>query len=120
MKREPVDFSYVQPEHLALHGRLENWARWCRDKPVFACQPMFRLYRPDNYERAPALPIDALDAARLQRFVGALPPPERMALQWHYVHPCSPVRAARALRRPIRELDELVRRARQMLVNRQA
>ena len=119
MKRETVDFHVVEPAHLAIHARLENWAMWANGKPRSIVQPMFMLYRPDAYEReSSGIVIDRLDAQKVQKAVSALPEKHRAAITWQYVAPCSPIRMARALGESMSGLCDLISRARTMLKNR--
>ena len=122
MKRDSaVDFHIVEPAHIAIHMRLENWALWANGKPRSIVQPMFQLYRPDAYEReSSGIVIDRLDAQKVQKAVSALPEQHRAAITWQYVAPCSPIRMARALGETLNGLAELVRRGRTMLNNRGA
>jgi hypothetical protein len=54
---------------------------------------MFRLYRPDNYERGtPRIPVDAHDASKVGKGVAALPESHRMAIHWSYLQGGSPKR----------------------------
>ena len=119
MKRDAIDFHVVEKEHLAIHARLENWARWANGKPQSIVQPMFALYRPDNNERdGYGIPIDRLDAQRVQKAVSELPDKHRAAISWQYVQPSSPLKMARALSESLAGLLDLVRRGRIMLINR--
>lgn len=119
MKREMVDFHIVEPAHLKIHDRLCNWALWANNRPASIVQPMFMLYRPDNYERSDSgMVVDSLDAQRVQKGVAALPESHRQAVTWNYVAPCSPTRMARSLGESLDGLAELVRRGRTMLINR--
>lgn len=119
MKRGHVDFFLVEYKHLAIHGRLENWARWCRNGPASRVQPMFRLYRSTDIwaQHEPAIPVDSLDAAHMQKAVTKLPKPNSGALCWYYLKPVDPKRAARAAATTLEGLALLVRDGRQMLVN---
>lgn len=119
MRRDAVDFFLVEDAHLAIHKRLENWAAWCRGGGGRGVHPMFRFYRPDNYERVEFVSsVDVLDAARVQKGVSALPEKHRHATQWQYVVPCNPRRAAQELAVSLRGLADLVRAGRVMLINR--
>jgi len=122
MKCEPVDFFAVEYKHLAIHGRLENWARWCRNCPASRVQPMFRLYRSTEVwaHHEPAIPVDSLDAAHMQKAVTKLPKPNSGAIVWYYIRPIDPKRAARNLGATLSGLAVLVRDGRQMLINKSA
>lgn len=122
MKREPVDFFAVEYKHLAIHGRLENWSRWCRNGPAKHVQPMFRLYRSTDVwaQHEPAIPVDSLDAAKMQKAVVKLPRPNSGAICWYYLKPVDPRRAAKTAGTTIAGLALLVRDARQMLLNKTA
>ena len=83
MQREPqLDFHAVRREHIAIHDRLNNWARWCRGgRGGGATLPMFRLYRPDNFERSSLTetfePVNSLDAADIQKLFAHMPEANR-------------------------------------------
>lgn len=123
MKTKEIDFHAVEEKHRAIHARLENWARWCNGSPVREINPMFRLYiaparARGDYGAASCLPIDRQDAARIAKAVIALPAPHRAAINWSYIKPVSPRRAAQALATSLDGLALYVRDGRQMLINR--
>lgn len=120
MKRDSIDFHVVEQAHIKIHDRLVNWSRWANGRAGGAdSSPMFRLYRPDNYEReSSGVVVDRLDAQRMQKGVTALPASHRAAVTWHYVAPSSPIRMARTLAVSLDGLAELVRSGRAMLINR--
>jgi hypothetical protein len=125
--RPYVDFASVPPSQWQMHDRLENWARWCRGtgRQSGRGSPMFALFRSTARARTPygehtAVPIDRLDAARVQVGVSALPDKHRRAIHWHYLHPGNPSAAARELAVTLEGLRGLVVDGRQMLVNRGA
>ena len=54
LKRDQIDFHEVRPEHLAIHQRLLNWAKWCSSGiRNVSVHPMFKHYR-HGYEEASA------------------------------------------------------------------
>ena len=119
MKRDAVDFHRIDPAHTKIDARLWNWKLWCNGNPRSIIQPMFMLYRADDYERElSGVVIDRLDAQKMQNGVSALPDNHRAAITWHYVAPCSPMRIARALGETLQGLGALVTSGRQMLINR--
>ena len=82
---------------------------------------MFRLYRSTEVwaHHEPAIPVDALDAAKMQKAVTRLPRPNSGALCWYYLNPWMvPERAAKVMGTTRSALAVLVRDGRQMLVNR--
>lgn len=119
---EPVNFDIVDEAHEAIHKRLDNWARWQHGGGGSGgVAPMFRLYRPDNYERGPiSMPVDGTDAQRIQKGVShpSFPQKHRVALNWFYVRPVNPVKIARKLGLSLEGLAEYVREGRIMLINR--
>lgn len=117
-----VDFEAVPEQQLQMHGRLCNWARWCRGRPMGNVAPIFRLYRSTDVHagHSAAVPVDGIDASRIARGVSALPEKHRHGLQWFYVHPVAPTRAARSLGLTMSALAELVVDGRTMLINRGA
>lgn len=120
MKRDAIDFHLVPDHQLAIHWRLVNWSRWCNGRPGNNCSPMFRGYRSTDVWSAPEIgtPVDKLDAAKVAKAVVALPEKHRAAVNWHYVKPVAPMRAARELAVSLAELAQLVRDGRQMMINR--
>ena len=119
MKRDPVDFHHIDTAHREIDARLWNWKLWCNGNPRSIVQPMFMLYRADDYERElSGVVIDRLDAQKIQKGVSTLPEKNRAAITWHYVAPCSPRRIARSLGETLHGLESLVSSGRQMLINR--
>lgn len=119
MTRDPIDFHFVRPEHEEIHDRLRNWAAWCEGRAFCAVLPMFRFYRADNFGRGGGgSVVDALDAAEIQKLMPGLPEPHRHALQWWYIKPVGPSRAARALGLSLAGLALMVHDGRTMCMNR--
>lgn len=114
-----VDFFFVAPRQQEIHKRLENWASWCHSPSGAASSPMFRLYRPDNYEReGSTVPVDTHDAHKIAKGVAALPPAHRQALSWNYIVGGSPHKARMKLGVTIDGLMLLITDSRTMLINR--
>jgi DNA-directed RNA polymerase specialized sigma24 family protein len=120
MKRDRfVDFFYVAPHQAEIHKRLENWAQWSHSPGGAASSPMFRLYRPDNYEREmSAIPVDSHDAHKIAKGVAMLPSSHRQALSWNYIVGGSPRKAREKLGVTLDGLMLLISDARVMLINR--
>lgn len=120
MRRDKfIDFFYVSPNHQEIHKRLENWARSCFSSGGSSASPMFRLYRPDNYERgAIGLPVDHSDATKIAKGVAALPESHRLAIHWSYITGGSPTKARQRIGCTLDGLMQLIADGRQMLVNR--
>lgn len=116
---EPVDFNVIEKKHEEIHRRLENWARWCwGGGGGSSALPMFRLYRPDNFERGPIRDqIDGTDAQRIMKAMFQLPEKHRVAVNWCYVKPVNPTKVAKTLGLSLEGLAEHVRDGRQMLIN---
>jgi DNA-directed RNA polymerase specialized sigma24 family protein len=119
-KRERfVDFFYVAPHQQEMHRRLENWAQAQFSGGGSSASPMFRLYRPDNFERGtPGIPVDTHDAMKVAKGVAALPQPHRLALNWNYVEGGSPTKARKLIGCTVDGLMLLISDGRQMLLNR--
>lgn len=120
-----IDFHAVEAKHAAIHDRLLNWARWCNGSGGPSQSPMFRLFISPARARAGevahfSVPVDRSDAVRIAKAVIALPDAHRSAIQWCYVKPVSPKRAAASIGTTMAGLALLVRDGRQMLVNRGA
>ena len=123
--RMTIDFHHVEEKHAEIHKRLQNWALWCNGSGPAEVSPMFRLVRSAARARGSehtwsGIAVDGADASRISRFVGLLPEPHRRALNWCYVKPVSPRRAAAEIGTTLEGLALLVRDARQMLTNRRA
>lgn len=118
-RTEPIDFCVIEPKHEEIHKRLENWARWVQGGPGGSnVAPMFRLYRPDNFERgAMGTPVDGTDAQRLAKAMHQVPVSNRAALNWSYVKPVAPAKVCKTLGLSMEGLALAVRDGRQMLIN---
>jgi len=122
MQREQfIDFHAVADEHLAIHSRLLEWARWVKPRRQgWPVSPMFRLYRSKNWQwERPTVrsDIDELQALAIERAVAKLPAPEMWAVRWSYVGCSGPGPIARSLGVSKAGLAELVTRGRTMLRN---
>lgn len=123
MKTKEIDFHAVEEKHGEIHERLLNWARWCNGSASPAVGPMFRMCQGSarargDYGAATGIPVDRYDAMRIGKAVIALPGPHRAAINWSYVKPVSPRRAAQSIGTSLEGLALYVRDGRQMLVNR--
>lgn len=120
-----IDFHRVEEKHADIHTRLQNWAQWCNGRESGSISPMFRLYRSPARARGAesswsGVPVNGPDAARIARYVGQLPEKHRKSLNWCYLKPVNPRRAASDLAVTLEGLALLLRDARQMLINRRA
>jgi DNA-directed RNA polymerase specialized sigma24 family protein len=123
VKREDhVDYFIVRDEHLAIHERLEQWARWVRVRPHgWQVAPMFRQYRSKawQWERPdPKLTTNIPQAVEMEKAVSLLPEKHRAAIRFAYVWCGSPVRICRDLGVSKAGLLELIHAGRAMLKNR--
>ncbi|MCD2163515.1 hypothetical protein [Comamonas koreensis] len=124
-----VDFTQVLPQHRPMDVRLANWGRWCHGPMRRDVSPMFRgmprepqLRQPGD---VPAELMDPMDAAKVAKAVAGLPEKHRAVLNWCYVldprsKEASPARASKKLGTSLQGLADLLRDARQMLINRGA
>lgn len=114
-----VDFEAVPEAQLPIHGRLQNWAKWCRGRPGSNVAPIFRLYRSTDIHagHSTSVPVDGVDASRIAKAVAALPIQHRFGVQWYYVHPVAPSKAARNIGVSLQDLASLVIDSRTMLIN---
>jgi hypothetical protein len=123
MKREDhIDYFLVRDEHLAIHARLEAWARWVKVRPFgWQTAPMFRQYRSKawQWERPEVKsPVNVPEALEIERAVSVLPEKNRTAIRWVYVACDGPVKMARDLGVSKEGLMDLVHAARTMVRNR--
>jgi DNA-directed RNA polymerase specialized sigma24 family protein len=84
--------------------------------------PMFRMVPPPPRVRADAYlsaspPVDKMDAAKIAKAVAALPQTHRSAVNWNYVRPVNPRKAAETIGCGLEELAQFVIDGRQMLIN---
>jgi hypothetical protein len=118
-----TDLHCVRHEHLAIHERLANWARYVRDsRPGQAVAPMFRGYRSSEVwiSDAPRVPIDTLDGHQMEKAVSKLPEKHRDAIRWSYVYVwIHPGKIQRGLGVTRLGLVGLIHDGRSMLKNRQ-
>jgi hypothetical protein len=99
-----IDFHAVEEKHLTIHGRLVNWGIWCKGTGHAETSPMFRLAIASARARSHdgvtfGVSVDRMDAQRIAKAVTALPEHHRSAVNWCYVKPIAPIRAARAITR---------------------
>jgi DNA-directed RNA polymerase specialized sigma24 family protein len=123
--RTAIDFHAVEEKHHDIHARLQNWARWLHGSGPPSISPMFRMYRSTARARGAehtwaSNPVDGIDAARIARYITHIPIKHRQAVNWCYVRPVNPRRAAQEIGVTPEGLLLLLRDARQMLVNRRA
>lgn len=65
-----------------------------------------------------SIPLDPLDAQRLEKAVSALPEAHKFAVRWCYVYRGNPARAARHIGETQEGLARLIEAGRVMLINR--
>jgi hypothetical protein len=125
LKRDDgIDFFYVEADQLAIHDRLENWARYVDAKGVrWEQAPIWKLGKSASRQwDVPELrpPVNTLDGHAIEKAVSALPIKHREAMRWYYVwkggarHACINLAVTR------QGLVDLVKAARHMLINRMA
>lgn len=122
-KGAPIDFHAVPPHQREIDGRLRNWGIWCNSKQAASSSPMFRLASAPVAVKRDALAragntLDRTDAIRIAQAVTALPEKHAAALNWCYVKPVSPRRAAESIGVSMENLAALLTEGRQMLINR--
>ncbi|MFA9288161.1 hypothetical protein ACCQ08_25550 [Comamonas sp. SY3] len=124
-----VDFNVVAEAQRPMDIRLVNWGRWCHGPMRRDISPMFRGMPREPQLRQPgdvaAELMDPMDAAKVAKAVAQLPEKHRAALNWCYVmdsrsKEASPGRACKKLGTSLQGLADLLRDARQMLINRGA
>jgi hypothetical protein len=122
MKREYVDFSFIPEHQLGMHWRLVNWERSLRGSAGSGVSPMFRQYRSSEVysQGGGKMPLDHEDANAVGRAVVALPTPMLLAINWWYVKPVAPSRAAKGMQCSLAELARYVIDGRALLMERGA
>lgn len=123
MKREPVDFFIVADHHLAIHARLENWARYVESRPGNAKpHPMWAQARSNSrqwHQPEPRIYVNMLDGHAMEKAVYLLPEKNRDAIRWAYVYRwVYPKRIRQALGVTDDGLMRLIADGRSMLNNR--
>lgn len=117
--KNSVDFNHVPAEQAAIHDRLVNWAKWAKGSRPGNVHPMFRQYRNDYWEQAPAPSrTDTLDAVNVQKVMKDIPERNRIAVQWCYIIRSSPTKACQALGTSRDGLMQLINDGRLMIRNR--
>lgn len=121
MRRDNIpDFCSIEPRHMAIHLRLENWGRWANSRAHYPVQPMFRLYRSDEHWEGASMSamVDQLDAQHIQKAVVQIPENHRHSLNWFYIFSGPPAKIARKLGVSTRGLADILHEARIMVTNR--
>jgi DNA-directed RNA polymerase specialized sigma24 family protein len=123
MRRDDhVDYFLVPDGQIAIHERLEGWARWVKVRPHgWQCSPMFRQYRSKawQWERPDVkAQTNIPEAVEMEKAVSLLPEKHREAIRFAYVWCGSPVAMARRLGVTKQGLLELIHDGRAMLINR--
>jgi DNA-directed RNA polymerase specialized sigma24 family protein len=120
MRRDDIDFHYVPEEHIRIHERLLNWAKWLRPGWVPGVAPGFELYQSPAYAKEDAScgqGVDGGDACRVHSVVQTLPVRQRATLTWCYCRPVNPRSMAKSLDVTMVELSDLLMDARQRLID---
>jgi DNA-directed RNA polymerase specialized sigma24 family protein len=121
MKRDYIDFHFVEPHQIAIHDRLINWARYVQVKVPHWVAPIWKLGKSNTrqwHAPEPRIEVDILDGHAVEKAVYALPEKHRAAIRWHYVYKSGPVAACRKIGVNAEMLRRLVIEGRAMLVNR--
>lgn len=122
MNRDFVDFFAVEPQHVAIHERLNAWASWVKVRPHgWQVSPMFRQYRSHAWQwERPEVKVQANipEALEIEQAVSQLPEKHRTAIRWQYVWCGSPLKACRELGVSKAGLMELVNQGRTMVRDR--
>lgn len=120
MKTRAVDFHHVEEHQRAIDARLLNWAAWVRPRAQSWCSPMFRQAQSNSrqwHAPEPKAALDLIGAQAMEKAVSKLPEKHRDAIRWHYVYNSAPHKMCRHLGVSLDGLAQLVRDARQMLMN---
>lgn len=120
MKREYVDFDYIPEHQLPMHWRLVNWSRSVVNSAPSSVSPMFQQYRSSEVYGGGGgkIPFDAKDADIVGKAVVALPTANLLAINWWYVKPCAPSRAAKGMQCTLAQLAQYVVDGRERLIER--
>jgi hypothetical protein len=119
MKRGYVDFAFIPEHQLPMHWRLVNWNRSLHGSAGTGVSPMFRQYRSSEVYSGGAgkLPVDEADATKIGKAVQQLSMHRMLAINWWYVKPNSPAKAALGMQCSIAELAQYVIDGRAALID---
>ena len=122
MKRDYIDFHFVEPHQIAIHDRLINWARYVKPHGLTVqMAPIWCLGKSNTrqwHAPEPRIEVDILDGMKLEKAVCALPHVHKGAIRWAYVFPTKPTKACAKLGLSEQGLLKAIRDGRQMLLNR--
>lgn len=83
------DYSRVPDNCKEIDAMLVNWAKWVMVKPqAWRTHPMFAQYRSKSWQwemPVVVIPVDGIEAMRVEKAVGALPEKVRDVIRWAYV-----------------------------------
>jgi hypothetical protein len=120
------DLQCVRPEHVGVHDRLLNWAKWARPTAHAArISPMFQYYRPKAEDTAASdqgggplssrALVDPNDAALMEERIVKLDEKQRRVIVWWYVWKTPPARFKRKMRMDYSQIEEILHGARNLL-----
>lgn len=115
-----IDLTHIEDHQKPIHARLLNWSSWSYERPCSIVQPMFAQYRSNHRQwHAPEFreTCNIFDAQHIEKAVCKLPTKHRLALKWYYIQKSSPGKRTRHIAASDAGLYQLVRDARQMLIN---
>jgi len=115
------DFHYVPETHKVIDERLSNWAAYVQVKSPSWVSPIWKLGKSNGRqwhepEFRPA--CDVLDGNRLEIAVRALPDVHMRSLRWFYVYRYGEQKFRREAGLTRDGLVQVLKDARQMLINR--
>lgn len=120
MRRDLPDFFLIPEGQEAIHGRLENWARYVCSNGAAWMAPMWKQGRANGRQwQMPVIqsPVNTLDGHVLEQAVRGLPVKHRYAIRWAYVFKTTPLRARKEIAVTEDTLLRLVIDGRSMLKN---
>lgn len=89
MRRDDYELlERIPPELEAIHARLENWARWSRDRrPQGHCRSIEYRYKSTDVwqDSEPRTVFDTLAALEVHKVVAAMPVLHRHLLHYWYI-----------------------------------
>ncbi len=116
-----IDFEYVEPHQRDIDGDLRNWALDQRNGIRQNVAAGFSQYQSPpgvRRERGSPISVDHGAAVMLNKEIIKLPERNRLALHWCYVKKSSPKTGCKTCGTTAQGLYQLIRDARQMLINR--
>jgi hypothetical protein len=121
MRRDNIDFFYIAEDQLAMHARLENWARYVAVRTPHWVSPTWRQGKSNGrqwHEPEIKAEVNTLDGHELEKGVAALPWQNRDCIRWAYVFKTPPWVLRKQKGFTEDDIYTYIKAGRRMLINR--